>query len=229
MRPASRGWRRVVAVHASRWRPWARRRSPGPRRNPRRRNTRANLPGSVAAAPVVDAGTSHCSMGGASSGQTEGAPALSPGPTRSSPPRACNARSPPASPTVARAGSAPPASWLAVPGGLRLGPRPHPEPAGHRALGALDIVTAKENVVLLGPPGTGNPTWPRRRGPRPPGRHRVLFAPHGGGFPGSPARTTTGDCRTSCAASARCWASLNAAVEPATVADAVTPGDGQIT
>jgi DNA replication protein DnaC len=44
-------------------------------------------------------------------------------------------------------------------------------------LGTLDVVTARENVVFLGPPGTGKPTSPSgwRSAPAKPG-HRVLFA-----------------------------------------------------
>ena len=40
-------------------------------------------------------------------------------------------------------------------------------------LGTLDFVTARDNVVFLGPPGTGKPTWPS-------------------GWPSAPARPGTG-------------------------------------
>ena len=83
-------------------------------------------------------------------------PGPSPGPTRSSWPPACSARSPPASPTAARAASAPPGSrparsWRSststTPAACKRDIIAH--------LGTLDFVTAKENVVFLGPPGTG--------------------------------------------------------------------------
>ena len=75
---------------------------------------------------------------------------------RSSWPPACSARSPPASPTAARAGSAPRGSRPAKSleefdfdhaRGLRR------EIIAH--LGTLDFAAAKENVIFLGPPGTG--------------------------------------------------------------------------
>nr|WP_231860728.1 IS21-like element helper ATPase IstB [Mycobacterium canetti] len=42
-----------------------------------------------------------------------------------------------------------------VVGGVRLRPRPRSQTRHHSALGTLDFVTAKDNVVFLGPPGTG--------------------------------------------------------------------------
>ncbi|WP_163761723.1 IS21-like element helper ATPase IstB [Mycobacterium paragordonae] len=44
-------------------------------------------------------------------------------------------------------------------------------------LGTLDFVTAKDNVVFLGPPGTGKPTWrPASRSALAKPDHRVMFA-----------------------------------------------------
>ena len=42
-----------------------------------------------------------------------------------------------------------------VAGGVRLRPRPRPETQAIAHLGTLDFVAAKDNVVFLGPPGTG--------------------------------------------------------------------------
>ncbi len=79
-------------------------------------------------------------------------PARSPGPMRSSSPPACNARSPPASPTV---GSGRPVPGPQVAGGVRLRASTLAETRQIAHLGTLDFVTCKENVVFLGPPGTG--------------------------------------------------------------------------
>ena len=99
------------------------------------------------------------------------------GPTRSSWPPACNARSPPAKPTAARAASAPPGSrpakrWRTststtnAPSSARSSPTSAPWTSSPR----------KENVVFLGPPGTGKTHLAIGLGdPRLPGRapHRV--------------------------------------------------------
>ena len=78
------------------------------------------------------------------------------GPTRSSWPPACNARSPPANPTAARAASAPPGSRPARAWRSSTSTTPAASNASTIAhLGTLDFVTARENVVFLGPPGTG--------------------------------------------------------------------------
>ena len=75
---------------------------------------------------------------------------------RSSSSPACNARSPPGNPTAAKAESAPPGSpparsWRSststTPAACKRDLIAH--------LGTLDFVTAKDNVVFLGPPGTG--------------------------------------------------------------------------
>jgi DNA replication protein DnaC len=59
-------------------------------------------------------------------------------------------------------------------------------------LGTLDFVTAKDNVVFLGPPGTGKTTWPPawRSGPARPGTG-YCSPPPPNGSPGSPTPTTT--------------------------------------
>jgi DNA replication protein DnaC len=75
---------------------------------------------------------------------------------RSSSRRVCSVRCPPANLTAVKAVSGPPASlrgsrWRSststTPGGLKRDTIAH--------LGTLDFVTAKDNVVFLGPPGTG--------------------------------------------------------------------------
>ena len=75
---------------------------------------------------------------------------------RSSWPPACSARSPPASPTAARAVSALPGSRPAS----RLEEFDFDHARGLKReviahLGTLDFAAAKENVIFLGPPGTG--------------------------------------------------------------------------
>ena len=84
------------------------------------------------------------------------APGPSPGPTRSSSPRSCSARSPPASPTAVRGASAPRGSPRASPWRTSTSTTPAActrDLIAH--LGTLDFVAGRENVVLLGPPGTG--------------------------------------------------------------------------
>ena len=143
-------------------------------------------------------------------------PAPSPGPTRSSWPPACNARSPPGSPTAARAGSAPPGSRPARAleefdfdhaRGLKRDVIAH--------LGTLDFVAAKENVVFLGPPGTGKTHLATGLGdPRLPGRAPGRCSPPPpNGSPGSPTPTTPAASRTSSSGSAatRCWSSTRSA------------------
>ena len=85
-------------------------------------------------------------------------------------------------------------------------------------LGTLDFVTAKENVVFLGPPGTGkthlaiglgDPGLPGRApGPV---RHR-----RANGSTGSPPPTTPAGCRPSSSgwAATRCWSSTRSATSP---------------
>ena len=82
-------------------------------------------------------------------------------------------------------------------------------------LGTLDFVTARDNVVFLGPPGTGKThlatglAHPRLPG-RAPGR---CSPPPPNGSPGSPTPTTPGGCRPSSPGSAatRCWSSTKSA------------------
>ena len=70
-------------------------------------------------------------------------------------------------------------------------------------LGTLDFVTAKDNVVFLGPPGTGKPTCPPgwASGPARPGTGSRSRPPPSGS-PGSPTPTTPAAFRTSSPASA---------------------------
>ncbi len=75
---------------------------------------------------------------------------------RSSSPPACNAKCPLVSPTVARDASAPPG----FPARKSLEDFDYDHARGLKRetiahLGTLDFVVAKDNVVLLGPPGTG--------------------------------------------------------------------------
>src|SRR3954462_14383582 len=91
---------------------------------------------------------------------------------------ACNARSPPGSPTAAKAGSGPPGSppgspWRSststTPAGLKRDLIAH--------LGTLDFVVARENIVFLGPPGTGKTHLATGLAIRAcQAGHRVLFA-----------------------------------------------------
>ncbi len=74
---------------------------------------------------------------------------------RSSWPPACNARSPPAKPTAAR-----PDPGREVPGRKSLEDVDFDHARGLKRetiahLGTLDFVTGRDNVVFLGPPGTG--------------------------------------------------------------------------
>jgi DNA replication protein DnaC len=77
------------------------------------------------------------------------------GPTRSTWPPACNGRCPPGNPTAGRAGSAPPASPPANPWRSSTSTTPAAKRDVIAHLRTLDFVTARENVVFLGPPGTG--------------------------------------------------------------------------
>ncbi len=76
--------------------------------------------------------------------------------TRSSSSAVCNAKSPPATATAAKDASAPPGSRPAK----SLEEFDYDHARGLKRdliahLGTLDFVTAKDNVLLLGPPGTG--------------------------------------------------------------------------
>ena len=97
---------------------------------------------------------------------------------RSSSPRACSARSPPANPTAARAASARPGSPPAR--SLEDFDFDHQRSLKREAithLGTLDFVTAKDNVVFLGPPGTGKTHLSTGLGIRAcQAGHRVAFA-----------------------------------------------------
>ena len=66
-------------------------------------------------------------------------------------------------------------------------------------LGTLDFVAAKENVVFLGPPGTGKTHLATGLAIRAcQAGHRVLFATAANGSTGSPTPTTPAGCKTSC-------------------------------
>ncbi len=97
---------------------------------------------------------------------------------RSSSSPACSARSPPASPTAAKGASAPPASPPERALRSSTSTTPAASPRDRIAhLGTLDFVAARENVVFLGPPGTGKTHLATgiaiRAGQA---GHRVLFA-----------------------------------------------------
>ncbi len=139
--------------------------------------------------------------------------ARSPGPTRSSCSPACNARSPPASPTAARAASARPVPGPQELGGVRLRPRPRPQTRHHRPPRHLDFITAKENVVFLGPPGTGKTHLAIGLAIRAcQAGHRVLFAT-ASEWVDRLATPPRGRCRPSSSASAatRCSSSTKSA------------------
>ncbi len=75
-------------------------------------------------------------------------------------------------------------------------------------LGTLDFITARENVVFLGPPGTGKTHWPPawRSAPAKPATESCSPPPPSGSTD-SPPPTTTGASKTSYAAWAatRSW------------------------
>ncbi len=84
-------------------------------------------------------------------------------------------------------------------------------------LGTLDFVTAKDNVVFLGPPGTGKTHLATGLAIRAcQAGHRVLFATPQSGSTGSPSPTTPAGCRPSCSNSAvtRCSSSTRSATSP---------------
>src|SRR5690348_7751147 len=88
---------------------------------------------------------------------------------RSSSSPACNARSPRGRPTAAKAGSAPRGCPPARAWRSSTSTTP--------ALGTLDFVTSRENVVFLGPPGTGKTHLATGLAIRAcQAGHRVLFA-----------------------------------------------------
>ena len=81
-------------------------------------------------------------------------------------------------------------------------------------LGTLDFVTAKDNVVFLGPPGTGKTHLATGIAIRAcQAGHRVLFATASEWVDRLATPTTTAACRTSCDASdaTRCWSSTRSA------------------
>ncbi|WP_432947738.1 ATP-binding protein [Kribbella sp. CA-253562] len=73
---------------------------------------------------------------------------------------ACNARSPRANLTAARATSRRRFPAQQKPGGVRLRPRPGPQTRPNGAPGHPGLRRSKENVVFLGPPCPARPTWP---------------------------------------------------------------------
>jgi len=80
-------------------------------------------------------------------------------------------------------------------------------------LGTLDFVTPRDNVVFLGPPGTGKTHW--RSGPARPGTGSCS-PPLLNGSPASPRPTTPVGCRPSSSgwAATRCWSSTRSATSP---------------
>jgi DNA replication protein DnaC len=97
---------------------------------------------------------------------------------RSSWPPAWGVRSPPGKPTAARAASALPASRRARVWRSSTSTTPAASDATRsRRLGTLDFVVARDNVVFLGPPGTGKTHLAIGLGIRAcQAGHRVLFA-----------------------------------------------------
>jgi hypothetical protein len=84
-------------------------------------------------------------------------------------------------------------------------------------LGTLDFVTAKDNVLLLGPPGTGKTHLATGLAIRAcQAGHRVLFATPPSGSPAWPTPTPPDASRTSSAgwAATRCWSSTRSATSP---------------
>ena len=84
-------------------------------------------------------------------------------------------------------------------------------------LGTLDFVTAKENVIFLGPPGTGKTHLATGLGIRAcQAGHRVLSPPPPNGSTGSPRPTTPVGCKLSSSGSPaiRCWSSMRLATSP---------------
>jgi DNA replication protein DnaC len=106
------------------------------------------------------------------------APGPSPGRTSSSSSPACNARSPPGNPTAAKAGI----RAARFPARKSLEEFDYDHARGLKReliahLGTLDFVTAKDNVVFLGPPGTGKTHLATGLAIRAcQAGHRVLFA-----------------------------------------------------
>ena len=81
-------------------------------------------------------------------------------------------------------------------------------------LGTLDFVTAKDNVVFLGPPGTGKTHLATGLAIRAcQAGHRVLSPPPPSGSPAWPTPTTPGRCKPSSSGSAatHCWSSTRSA------------------
>ena len=75
--------------------------------------------------------------------------------------RACSARSPPASPTAARAGSAPPVPGPQEPGGVRLRPRPRPATAtSSRTWAPWTSSPRRTTWSSWARPAPARPTWP---------------------------------------------------------------------
>jgi hypothetical protein len=70
-------------------------------------------------------------------------------------------------------------------------------------LATLDFVAGKENVIFLGPPGTGKPTWPSdwRSGPAKPATE-CCSQPPANGSTNSPTPTPAAGCRPNCSGSA---------------------------
>ena len=120
------------------------------------------------------------------------------GPTRSSWRRACNAKSPPARHMAGRARIR--AARFPARKSLEEFDFDHQRSLKRDTithLGTLDFITAKENVVFLGPPGTGKTHCPSvwRSAPAKPATASPSPPPPNGS-PDWPRPTTAADCRT---------------------------------
>ncbi len=119
--------------------------------------------------------------------------------TRSSSSAVCNAKSPPATATAAKDASAPPGSRPAK----SLEEFDYDHARGLKRdliahLGTLDFVTAKDNVLLLGPPGTGKTHLATGLAIRAcQAGHGVLFATAAQWVTASPTPTPAAGCKTS--------------------------------
>ena len=146
-------------------------------------------------------------------------PGPRPGPTRSSSPPACNARSPPASPTAARAASAPP--------GSRPARRLEDFDFDHQRSLKRDVIAHLGTLDFVDRQGQRRVPRPARHRQNPP-RHRARRSapakpatgsrspPPPNGSPASPTPTTPAGSTTSSPASAatRCSSSTKSATSP---------------
>ena len=148
------------------------------------------------------------------------APARRSGATSASPRRCSRPRSPRGSPPAAGCGSAPPGS----PPTRRLRSSTSPSSARVKKqviehLGQLDFLHAKQNVILLGPPGTGKTHISIALGIRAClAGQRVLFRPRPNGSRCWPTRNARASSTTSSAAwsGSRCWSATRSATSRST-------------